>query len=173
MPKARTAARSSKELIDELRRTKRFMGTCPSCFEDFRLADAALFCISETPPEAALAAIQAVREGIKSRRHELAQTRARMTERAQTTAQAVNLGKIVEKIVPSFAGFDYTPGDCRALFEPIDYLIFSGLTRRRRVDSIHFVDVKSGGARLALKQKSIKDAVDTGAVRFKLTRLRD
>src|ERR1700726_3016137 len=134
-------ARSSKELIAALRRTRRFMGTCPSCLEDFRLADAALFAINEAPPGTALAAIQAIREAIKDRRDELARARARMTEHAQTTAQAVNLGKIVEKIVPSFASFEYTPGDCRALFEPIDYVIFSGLTGRGRVDSIHFVDV--------------------------------
>ena len=163
-------ARSSKELIAELRRTKGFRGTCPSCLQEFRLTDAALFSIDDAPPETALAAIQAIREAIRERRDELGRAKARMTERAQNTAQAVNLGKIVEKIVPSFASFEYASGDCRALFEPIDYLIFSGLTARRHVNSIHFVDVKSGSARLAAKQRSIKEAVGAGAVRFKLTR---
>ncbi|MGA8610690.1 MAG: Holliday junction resolvase-like protein [Xanthobacteraceae bacterium] len=165
--------RSSRELISELQRNKGFMGTCPTCLEEFRLADATLFSISEAPPETALAAIQAIREAIRERKDELSRAKARMTERAQTTAQAVNLGKIVEKIVPSFASFEYAPGDCRALFEPIDYLIFSGLSARRRVDSIHFVDVKSGAARLAAKQRSIKEVVESGAVKFKLTQPRD
>jgi predicted Holliday junction resolvase-like endonuclease len=71
--------------------------------------------------------------------------------------------------VPSFDSFEYAPGDCRALFEPIDYLIFSGLTTRRRVESIHFVDVKSGSARLAPKQRNIKEIVEKGAVKFKHT----
>ena len=161
----------SKRLITGLQRTKHLRGTCPSCLEDFRLADATLFSIKDAPPDTALAAIQAIREAIRERKEDLRRARARMTEQAQTTAQAVNLGKIVEKIVPSFASFDYTPGDCRALFEPIDYVVFSGLTSRRQVEAIHFVDVKSGGARLAPKQKDIRDAVDAGAVRFKLTGL--
>jgi predicted Holliday junction resolvase-like endonuclease len=166
-------AKPSKELIAELQRTKRFMGTCPACSEEFRLADAALFSIDDAPPGAALAAIEAARQAIRERRDELARAKVRMTDRAQNTAQAVNLGKIVEKIVPSFTTFGYAPGDCRALFEPVDYLIFSGLTGRRKVDALYFVDVKSGGARLTNKQRSIKEVVDAGAVKFKLTQSRD
>jgi predicted Holliday junction resolvase-like endonuclease len=159
----------TNELIARLQRNTRFMGTCPSCSEDFRLADATLFSIEDAPPEEALAVIQGIREAIQERKQELKRAKARMTERAEATAQAVNLGKIVEKIVPSFSTFGYPPGDCRALFEPIDYLVFSGLTGRRQVDSIHFVDVKSGGARLAPKQRTIKNVVERGGVKFKLT----
>jgi hypothetical protein len=35
-------AKSSKALIAELQRTKRFMGTCPVCTDDFHLSDATL-----------------------------------------------------------------------------------------------------------------------------------
>ena len=72
-------AKPSKELIAELQRTKRFMGTCPACSEEFRLADAALFSIDDAPPEAALAAIEAGRQGIRERRDELARAKVRMT----------------------------------------------------------------------------------------------
>jgi predicted Holliday junction resolvase-like endonuclease len=128
-----------------------------------------LFSIHGRPPEEALAAIQAAREAIRERKEEMARARTRMTEGAQATARAVNLGKIVEKIAPSFPSFSYAVGDCRALFEPIDYLIFSGLTHGRQVDAIYFVDVKSGRARLTAKQQSIKAVVESGAVKYKLT----
>lgn len=163
----------ARELIREVQRTKAFMGTCPSCGGEFRLSDATLFSIDDTPPEEARATIREIREAIRERREELARTKARMTGRAQVTAQAVNLGKIVEKVVPSFASFEYAPGDCRALFEPIDYLIFSGLTNRQRVEAIHFVDVKSGSARLATKQKAIKEAVEAGLVKFTIIAARE
>src|ERR1700676_4236017 len=140
--------KTSQTLIAELQRNKRFMGTCPTCNEDFRLADAALFALSAKPPEEALAAIAAMRDRIKERKIDLAKARERMTARAEKTAHAVNLGKIIEKILPSFSSFSYSAGDCRALFEPIDYLIFPGLARRGQVDSLLFVDVKSGKARL-------------------------
>ena len=160
----------TNELIARLQRNARFMGTCPTCSEDFSLADAILYSVDDAPPAEAVAVIQSIREAIKERKQELIRTKARMTVRAQTTAAAVNLGKIVEKIVPSFTSFGYPPGDCRALFEPIDYLIFSGLTGRRQVDSIHFVDVKSGRARLAPKQQTIRDVVQRGSVKFKHTK---
>jgi predicted Holliday junction resolvase-like endonuclease len=139
---------------------------CPVCNEDFRLADAALFALSGEPPDAALAAIAAMRERIKERKSNLAKARERMTARAEKTAHAVNLGKIIEKIVPSFSSFSYSSGDCRALFEPVDYLIFSGLASRGLVDSLLFVDVKSGKARLTNMQRDIKDRVEAGAVKF-------
>ena len=157
-----------KALIAELRRDIRFKAICPACMENFRLSDAVLFALSDQPPKAALEALHAMRERIKDRRRELARNRELMTRTARRTAEAVNLGKIVEKIVPSFGSFSYEPGDCRALFEPIDYLIFSGLAKQNEVEALFFVDVKSGNARLSCTQQSIKNAVERGAVRFKM-----
>jgi predicted Holliday junction resolvase-like endonuclease len=153
-------------LIAELQRDTRFKATCPACIENFRLSDTVLFVVGDQPPKAALIALHAMRERIKERRRELARNRDRMTKTARRTAEAVNLGKIVEKIVPSFASFSYEPGDCRALFEPVDYLVFSGLAKHNQVEALFFVDVKSGSARLNSAQRSIKSAIERGSVRF-------
>lgn len=160
---------SSKQLLAELGSDRRFMGTCPSCGEEFRLIDALLFSIKEQPTEDALAAIELARLQIRNRKVELQKARKRMTARAQLTSHSVNLGKIVEKIVPSFSSFTYHPGDCRALFEPIDYLIFSGLAKSGKVDHVSFIDVKSGSARLSNAQKNIKRVVDSKRVNFIVT----
>lgn len=162
--------KSSKALLVELARNKRLMGTCPACFDDFRLADADLFVIGDQPPDAALAAVSAMRRNIKERREEVVRRRELMTKRAELTAKAVNLGKMVEKIVPSFPSFTYPSGDCRALFEPIDYVVFSGLTKNAVVDALRFVDVKSGSARLTKTQRVIKYVVESGRVKFGVTR---
>jgi predicted Holliday junction resolvase-like endonuclease len=156
-------------LILELQRDKRFKATCPACMEDFALSDAVLFALGTQPPAAALAALNAVRARIKQRKEALRDNRERMTKGARRTAEAVNLGMIVEKIVPSFPSFAYEAGDCRAMFEPIDYLIFSGLSKRNRVEALYFVDVKSGNARLSGSQQSIKKAVENGMVQFGIT----
>jgi predicted Holliday junction resolvase-like endonuclease len=156
-------------LIAELQRDKRFKATCPSCMEDFALSDAVLFALGADPPEAALAALNAIRTRIKERKAALRESRERMTKGARRTAEAVNLGMIVEKIVPSFPSFAYEAGDCRAMFEPIDYLVFSGLTTRNQVEALYFVEVKSGNARLTGPQQSIKKAVEDGTVQFRVT----
>jgi predicted Holliday junction resolvase-like endonuclease len=156
-------------LIAELQRDQRFKATCPACMEDFPLADAVLFALNSEPSPAALAALNAMRARIKERKAALRASRERMTKGARRTAEAVNLGMIVEKIVPSFPSFAYEAGDCRAMFEPVDYLVFSGLTTRNQVDALYFVEVKSGNARLTGSQQSIKKAVEDGAVQFKIT----
>jgi predicted Holliday junction resolvase-like endonuclease len=158
--------RSSRTVIGQLQDGRKFRGTCPSCDEDFLLADAVLFAIDDVPPEEALAAIRAAREGIRERREALSRARERMSKRAEKTSEAVNLGKIVEKIVPSFSTFEHSAGDCRALFEPIDYLIFQGLSSPSLVDSLLFVDVKSGKSRLSAGQRMIRKAVEDGNVEF-------
>lgn len=163
-------SRSPQTLIATLQSNKRFMGTCPCCAVDFRLADALLFSLKDAPPTEAVRAIKAAREQVQARKQALAQYRERMTKRAEKTAQAVNLGKMVEKIVPSFSSFAYATGDCRALFEPIDYVVFSGLTKSNRVDALLFIDVKSGKAGLNQTQKAIKRIVDACAVGFDTTR---
>src|SRR5437016_7214817 len=156
-------------LITALQRDQRFKATCPACMEDFQLADAVLFAPGGEPPAAGLAALHAVRARIKARKAALRESRERMTQGARRTAEAVNLGMIVEKIVPSFPSFAYEAGDCRAMFEPIDYLIFSGLSKRSRVEALYFVDVKSGNARLSFSQQGIKKAVENGMVQFGIT----
>ena len=156
-------------LITELQHDKRFKATCPACMEDFALSDAVLFALSAEPPAAALAALNAMRARIKERKATLRASRERMTTGARRTAEAVNLGMIVEKIVPSFPSFAYKAADCRAMFEPIDYLVFSGLTARNQVEALYFVEVKSGNARLSGSQQSIKKAVEDGSVQFRIT----
>jgi predicted Holliday junction resolvase-like endonuclease len=160
---------SYTNLIADLKRNKNFMGTCPLCAQSFRLADAVLFSIDDEKPAEALEAVRLMKAGIQERKRELAVQRELMTTRAQNTSTAVNLGKIIEKIVPSFRGFGYTAADCRALFEPLDYLVFSGLTARRRIDALAFIDIKSGRSRLTRIQRDIKAIVKSGKVRFKLT----
>jgi predicted Holliday junction resolvase-like endonuclease len=159
--------KSSQDVIAELQRNQRFIGTCPACLDEFRLADAALFSLKDDPPEAALEAINNARRNLKARKEDIAKAKERMTKRAQITAHSVNLGKIVEKIVPSFPTFAFGTGDCRALFEPIDYLVFSGLAKKGQVEAVYFVDVKSGSARLTETQKRIKGVVEAGDLKFR------
>jgi predicted Holliday junction resolvase-like endonuclease len=156
-------------LITELQRDHRFKATCPACMEDFALSDAVLFALGAELPPAALVVLKAMRTRIKERKTVLRESRERMTAGARRTAEAVNLGMIVEKIVPSFPSFTYEAGDCRAMFEPIDYLVFSGLTTRNHVEALYFVEVKSGNARLTDSQQSIKKAVEDGSVQFRIT----
>lgn len=155
------------DLIRLLKRDRLLVAECPACQEPFRLADADLFPAAGDWPAKALEVLEQRRLEIRERRAELKARKDRMTSGAQRTSEAVNLGKIVEKIAPSFPTFGFEPRDCRALLEPIDYVIFQGLARRGRVDALMFVDVKSGKAGLTKSQKQIRDRVQEGRIAFK------
>jgi predicted Holliday junction resolvase-like endonuclease len=77
----------------------------------------------------------------------------------------VKVGQVLEQIVPALPTFPYAGNDCRSLFKPIDYVVFEGLTQNE-VDSIHFVDVKTGHARMNDHQKEIRRIIDKKRVEF-------
>jgi predicted Holliday junction resolvase-like endonuclease len=90
-------------------------------------------------------------------------------QRPETAARTVGIGKVVEKIAATLPAFPATPADCRSLFEPIDYLIFPGLSTRGDIDSVQFVELKSGKRRLSHEQERIKSAVDGRRVSLLVT----
>jgi predicted Holliday junction resolvase-like endonuclease len=152
------------ELLSKLTRDKRLYGTCPHCGEEFRIGNARLFSVEDGFPDDALMRIKEMKDALIERRNELKEMKHRMTNRSRVTAESVNLGKILEKIAPSFDMFQFDTHDCRSLFEPIDYIIFSGLQKAGIVDSLTFLDVKSGAARLTRGQKEIASAVEQGRI---------
>jgi predicted Holliday junction resolvase-like endonuclease len=153
-----------RDTIAQLQSDPRIYGECTSCGEGFPLKRAVLFYADDPLPARAQAVLQERREALEDGHRELREQRRQARERSERGAVSVNLGKILEKIAPVFEGFQYKPRDCRALFEPIDYLVFRGLSTKGRVDSLAFVEIKTGGATLNDHQKQIREAVEAGRV---------
>jgi predicted Holliday junction resolvase-like endonuclease len=74
------------------------------------------------------------------------------------------LGCLFERLAPFFQRFAHDPRDVRALMNPIDYVVFDGLTVNRRVDRVIFVEVKCGTSRESTTQRSIVQAIRQGRV---------
>ena len=79
-------------------------------------------------------------------------------------SRATLLGKLLERLAPCFRRFAYDPRDMRCICDPMDYVLFDGLTVERRVRQITFIEVKSGRSRLSGVQRSVRDAVEKGRV---------
>lgn len=84
---------------------------------------------------------------------------------AEQRAIYVGIGKIVENILPTYADFKIPTCDCRPLFEPIDMIAFNGLSKGV-IDSLTFIEIKTGKSKLNKHQKQIKDAVKDGCVSY-------
>jgi predicted Holliday junction resolvase-like endonuclease len=159
-------------MIKELKAIKGLKVVCPNpeCEEELLVSRLQIADMYENDNERIANAIVRYTErerenqqDIKDSLKELRRKRREKPQRITRAATSVNIGKIVEKIIPSFGEFPYQRGDCRALFDPIDYVIFKGLTRNNPV-SIEVVDVKTGQAQLTSRQREIRDAIKAGKV---------
>lgn len=163
---ATNSYKEAKEIIDTLNNGN-FYCECPcGCGEEIRLKDTDLFYLDYFSQKGKDAQ-QALLGDLKQQRIDLKERELNMTKRPQVTAKAVNIGFILERIAPTFDSFPFEHNDCRSLFDPIDYIIFEGLSKKGVVDKIIFTDIKTGGARLKNNQKEIKSLIQENKVDFK------
>lgn len=153
------ASRSGANLLIQKLETGGLYADCPACGEGFRLRDAGLFYLGDFSPKAEAIYKQRVLE-LRERGQELKQRRRTIPETSERTSQAVNVGFILERLAPTMRGFGFEPGDCRPLGDPIDYIVFEGLDRTRKVKRVVFSDIKTGKARLTEGQKQIRSVVE-------------
>jgi predicted Holliday junction resolvase-like endonuclease len=152
-------------LLRDLKSQRTLLAECPSCNKPFRLIEAQLFDAQRRRlPTQALEHLEGLRSQLIEGRSKLRSAKTRAAENPRRIAKSVNIGKVVEKIAPSLPGFPARSSDCRTLFEPIDYVIFHGLSVTGSIDALTFVDVKSGNARLTNAQSQVRSLVECGKV---------
>jgi len=86
-------------------------------------------------------------------------------EDAIKRSRAVLAGQAAEQLAPWLPGFPFDPGDCRFIGKPVDFLVFSGSTAGS-ISEVVFVEVKSGTAGLNRAERSLREAVEAGRVRW-------
>ena len=139
---------------------------CP-CGREFKLSDSILFDGTKSFPEEALEAQKNHEDSLKARKEELEKRMKSAMVNAQVTTKAINIGKNLEKVLPTMKDFKWPTPDSKFLGDPIDLIIFNGLSENR-VQSINFVEVKSGKARLNKHQKSVRDAIEDHKVSYRV-----
>ena len=144
-------------MIKTLNRSK-LIAVCPHCGDEFSLSQALLFDGRKEFPSKAEAKRLELLEELKDRTADLLLRQKRATTKSEKTAVAVGIGLIIEKILPAHKNFDLVPADCRFLAEPIDMIVFDGVSENK-VKKITFMDIKTGGAVLNTHQKQIRDAI--------------
>lgn len=73
-------------------------------------------------------------------------------------SQAVVAGKVFEQLTPYLPGFPFNPKDARFLGSPVDLVVFDGLDEGE-LRRVVFVEVKTNGATLSTRERSVRDAV--------------
>ena len=156
----------AERLIKELKRSSLY-AECPACGGNFKLSEAVLFDGTKSFPKIALSIQADMQEEFKERVEDLKKREKLVTEKVAITAKAVNIGKNLEKILPTLKEFRWELSDSRFLGDPIDLITFNGLSQGK-VNSIDFIEVKSGDARLNNHQKLIKEAVEGRKISYEV-----
>lgn len=116
----------------------------------------------------ALSIYEAKLKEIELRKEKLKTARDSAYKSMLTNVKAINIGFISERLFPALDSFRFNHNDCRSTGgDPIDYVVFEGLSVRNSVDFIHFVDVKTGNARLSPRQEEIKKVIKDKNVKFR------
>ena len=153
------------EIIAALKKGNFFI-ECPNTGTDIALNKAPLFDQDNFTDEA-LAYYQEQLAFIREEKQRLKALRAAGATKSETGAQAVNIGFILERLAPTLDTFPFSHHDCRSLFDPIDYIIFEGLSQKGRVEKIIFTDIKTGKARLKPRQREIRSVIEQKNLSFK------
>ncbi len=152
----------ANEIIDILE-DRGFYAECPCCEEPVRLSECGLFYLDQFTPEAK-EVHEALRLGLDERSVELKNRKKQISTKSELGAKSVNIGFILERLAPTMDNFRFERNDCRSLFDPIDYVIFEGLSRKGAVSRIIFSDIKTGGSPLKANQKEIRALVEAKKV---------
>jgi predicted Holliday junction resolvase-like endonuclease len=85
-------------------------------------------------------------------------------------SQSAVAGRVFERMAPYLPGFDYNPKDARFIGDPVDFIIFDGLSDGE-VRNVIFVEVKTGGGTLNGNERKIRNAVKERRVLWSLFHL--
>lgn len=152
--------------------TRDFYAECPCCGRPVLLTRCGLFYLDDFTPQARRLYEEHQTE-LKERALELKQKPDKIKARAKKGAKHVNIGFMLERLVPVMKGFRFARNDCRGIFDPIDYVIFENLSTKGQVSRIVFAEVKAGGATLNPRQKEIRGLVESKKVSLDIYKAED
>lgn len=96
------------------------------------------------------------------------------TEKARADSvkrqRSILKGQATEHLAP-YINSNYNPKDYKFIGDPIDYIIYEGLSEIKetdRIEKIIFMDIKTGGSNLTKTQRRIRDAIADGRVEFQI-----
>ncbi len=97
---------------------------------------------------------------------EMAETRKDAIKRSRASLE----GAIYENLVPILPQWKYTPSEARFIGDPIDYVVFEGLSSGEPT-GIVIVEVKKGTSTTTKVQNKIKQLIKEGKVRWETLKL--
>ena len=156
--------------IDFYRTQRNVFGICPRCGELFRLSDIKIsygrkFALDWYDR------LLKKDENTAEKEEELEERLRSIREKAVDRARKVQLPRLLGKVDPLFTPLGYYPQDVKAVFDPVDFVVFDGMNRDERVRKVVFMDQQTEDVERQAIQKSIEAAIRKGKYGWETIRL--
>ncbi|WP_434579174.1 Holliday junction resolvase-like protein [Thermoanaerobacterium thermosaccharolyticum] len=96
----------------------------------------------------------------------------KIRKNAVQTSRNTITGQVAEQLAPYLPEFPYNPKDIKFIGNPIDYVVFDGLSEGD-VKQIILLEVKSGHSGLNKNERMIRNVLNEKNVKFEIYRIED
>lgn len=80
-------------------------------------------------------------------------------------SRAVLTGQISEQLAPFLPGFPADVNEIRFIGKPVDFIAFKGGSSGE-ITEVIFIEVKSGSSSLSKNERGLKNAIESGKVKY-------
>jgi predicted Holliday junction resolvase-like endonuclease len=154
----------SKNLIKSFQQFQNILVLCPNCGRIHRLSEIKLSYRGK-PRKTWLDKLEK-REEKQTRAEErfqenIGEIKARAQEKGWKQMEK-QLPKILKKCAPVICGHGYFPQDVKALFDPVDFVVFDGMNQKEMVKKVVLFDGPAEDKRREKAQESIQKVIRKG-----------
>lgn len=166
-------------LLETINNLQEVLGICPCCGEMFRLVEAK-FIFPRISPKSCeyldLVALEFLSSGEDARmtaaeerfEEQFEEQKEQLRERARRAVR-----RRMKKIDPTFTGRNIDPQDVKAIFHPVEYIVFNGLCSGDGVDHVKFISRAPRTREQELLVRSIDDTIQSGNLDFETLHMKD
>ncbi|MGD0549266.1 MAG: Holliday junction resolvase-like protein [Candidatus Bathyarchaeia archaeon] len=145
-------------------------GICPHCQALFRLSDIKISYKRRFSKDW-FDNLQDEEEEAEEERMKLQETLQEIRRKTVERSRRVHLPKMLRQADPVFTPLGYYPQDVKAIFDPLDFVIFDGMNLHQKVKRIVFVDEQTTNSEIRRVQSSIQAAIRKDRYEFQSVRL--
>jgi predicted Holliday junction resolvase-like endonuclease len=155
------------------------LAICPCCGEIFRLVEGKFILPQKRPKTCEYLELVAVENKVDTEEERVALAEGGFEERFNKQKERlIEQGRRpakrkLKKIDPTFSGEDIDPQDVKVIFDPVEYIIFHGLSSEKRVDLVEFVSRSPDSKTQEAILESIDMTIRNGNVEFETLHMRD
>ena len=149
---------------------RNIFGVCPHCQTLFRLSDIKVSYKRRFSKDW-FDKLQDEEDKIEEEQMRLEETLDEIRSRTIERSRRVHLPKMLRQADPVFTPLGYYPQDVKAIFDPLDFVIFDGMNLHQNVKRIVFVDEQTTNREIRRVQSSIERAICKDRYEFQSVRL--